>query len=307
MEGQESGVSNAVEQGQLWGFFPPPAGNLIVDPGFELNRSSWTVPAGARIEESASARSGDYRLFMSSTEGYDDGFLVANSSALTPVVPGQLIGVGGFVLGAVSTTGTAFSYINFYTADLALDSTVQGTGVSLSTSWQTALVKAIVPANVVWAQYVFQIVSLSGEAAWDDMIALAVRKQVELGENTDQEDFSSTTETILTECTFGPTAQVPVSGVASLTSPVIILANCVYNAGVGAGGDVTFRIRRTDEAGSQLSIAQNLVAANGTLCLMAFDTAPNVTAQTWVLTGQMADGTGGATAQHRIKAEQHYL
>lgn len=312
LEGQEFGLPNLVEQGKQWGVFPPPAGNLIIDPGFELNRSSWIMPLGARYLEDSGALNGSYTMQMSSAEGYAGGLLIANVGGYTPCVASQLVGLSAWVVGATGTTGTAFAGVQFYDSAFNIVTTsfgdlVTGAGATLSTSWQNVLSKAVVPGGATYARFMVFINSLSGVARWDQMIALTIISQNELGESTGNVNFSSTTETALVSATFGPTIQSPLAGTASLLTPVIILANCAYGVGAGAGGNVTFRIRRTNTAGTQLSIAPNLIALNGTLCLMAFDLTPDVTAQTWVLTGQMADATGGVTTQHRIWASQHYV
>lgn len=306
LEGQERGIPNLVEAGQIWGVFPPGTGNLIIDPSFELNRDAWSLPLGTRILESVTARSGNYVLRMVSTEGYAAGFLVANAGAYTSCITGQALGLVGYVRGAVAATGTASATIQFYDAAKVVLSTVTGIGVALSTSWQAALVKAIVPAGAVYARFGFTITSLSGVADWDDALAVTVQDQSEVTQSAAVVNFSSTTETIIATVTMGPLSQVPIGGTASLLTPVTILGNCAYTAGAGAGGSVTFRIRRTNAAGAVLTTFPNLLGTTS-LCIMAFDTAPDVIAQTWVLTAQMADATGGATAEHRLWASQHYL
>jgi hypothetical protein len=307
LEGQEQGISNLVEQGQLWGIFPPPAGNLIVDPGFELNRVAWLLPAGSRVSEDGSPLTGKYVLQMSSSEGYAGGFLIANVGAYTSVVTGQLIGLVGNVDAGPGTTGTANATIQFYDSTKTVVSTVVGAGVAVSTAWQPVLAKAVVPATAVYARFGFSITSLSGVAIWDDTLATALYTQTVMAESTGTVNFSSTTETIIaTTPAMGPLAQVGMSGIGGVATPVTITANCAYITGVGLGGNITFRIRRTNASGTILKSYPTLLGT-ATFYGTAFDTAPNVTSQVWVLTAQMNDNTGGATGQHSIQATQHYL
>jgi hypothetical protein len=311
LEGQERGVPNLVEQGQIWGVFPPTAGNLIIDPSFELNRDAWLLPLGCRVAEDMAALSGNYVLVMDSTEDYDGGLIIANAGAYTSCIPGQMLGLLGNVIATVGTTGTARATIQFYDAERVIVSSVVGGNVTVSGVWQVVLAKAIVPATAIYARFCLSVSSLNGRVGWDDTIALAIRSQNEVSESAGQVT-PGTTEIQLVAATMGPLAQVPIGGTASVITPVMIQAGCLFFAGTGNGGSITFRIRRMNttpgiDVGDIIIKQVAGLVGQTTMMITGFDTAPNVTAQSWALTAQTADGTGApATSGHWIHASQHY-
>lgn len=309
LEGYEGSVSNFVEQGGLWGTYPPGATNLITDPSFEINRGSWSVPIGVRVfEDTANARSGNYLLRLDSAEGYatgnpDGGLIYPNAGTFTPCLPSQMFLCGGFVVGASGATGNAQANLVWYDADKSIISFVSGTALAINTGWQFIWVKGIAPAGTAYVQAQYRINSLSGAAAFDDMELFVVHQLLETA-SAGVVNFSSVAETVLASVAMGPLIQT--AGAAGVISPVIIMANSVFHAAAGAGTNITYRIRRTNVSGTVLQIANNLVGANGSMYMIAIDTAPNVTSETWVLTGQMATADGGVSDSHRIIAWQIY-
>lgn len=286
LEGTEGGQPLVIETLFNAGLFPAPR-SLILDGGFERFRDAWILSTGQRIlQDSTLARSGHHSLACDTTSA--GLYAVANQFIAVDAVPGDVLIVSGYGRRSSSGSSTGQVAASFWDKDdAAVGAVVNSTALTLTTSYQLMVLNTLIPATAVKVRFGVRAGTVgSGEAYFDDVSAFWLPYQDQHSEATGPIGFTG--ETVIGSVNIGSAREIGYYDVIVQAVATITTAN--------ADNEIALRIRRDNVTGAILvgsprTLVPSIVSAHPVFT-MGFDSDPNTTSQTYVLTAQRTAGTG---------------